>query len=177
MFWGLLPGVYPPVIGPGRSTRILLALTSAALAGLVAASTAAAGDRAVVDHVADGDTLKVEIGGREEYVRLIGIDTPEVYEGTECGGPHASRSMKRMVKPGDRVKLIRDRSQDNRDTYDRLLRYVELDGHDLGRAQVSKGWARVYVFDQPYRRLDDYDRAEDRASKQDRGVWGECGGF
>jgi endonuclease YncB( thermonuclease family) len=85
--------------------------------------------------------------------------------------------MKRMLEPGDTVKLIRDRSQDNRDTYGRLLRYVELDGRDLGRAQVSKGWASVYVFDRPYRRLDPYDRAENRAQADDRGVWGRCGGF
>lgn len=169
---------YPGLIGTGRATRILvLALTSAGLAGLGSTPQAVAGDRAVVDHVADGDTIKVEIGGREEYVRFIGIDTPEVYEGTECGGRQASRSMKRMVGPGDRVRLIRDRTQDNRDTYGRLLRYVELDGRDLGRAQVSKGLARVYVFDHPFKRLGPYDRAEDSARRNDRGSWGQCGGF
>ncbi len=169
---------YPGVIATGRAARILvLALTSASLACLGSASQAVAADRAVVDHVADGDTIEVEIGGREEYVRFIGIDTPEVYGGVECGGRQASRSMKRMLKPGDRVKLVRDRSQDNRDYYDRLLRYVELDGRDLGRAQVTKGWASVYVFDEPYQRLDSYERAEDSARRNDRGVWGSCGGF
>jgi endonuclease YncB( thermonuclease family) len=79
---------------------------------------------AVLDHVADGDTIAVRIGGRDKSVRLIGIDTPEVYFGVECGGPQASASMKRMLEIGDRVRLIRDRSQDNRDRYDRLLRYV-----------------------------------------------------
>ena len=90
------------------------------------------------------------LGGREEYVRLIGIDTPEVYNGVDCGGPESSASMKRMLEPGDRVKLVRDPSQGNRDTYDRLLRYVEFKGHDLGRRQVTKGWANVYVFDDPF---------------------------
>ena len=51
--------------------------------------------------------------------------------------------MNQMLKTGDVVTLVRDRSQDNRDVYDRLLRYVELKGKDLGRKQVSKGWAEV----------------------------------
>ena len=85
--------------------------------------------------------------------------------------------MERMLEPGDQVKLVRDRSQDNRDTYGRLLRYVEFEGHDLGRKQVTKGWARVYVFDHPFKRVRPYDRAEDQARKRKRGVWGLCGGF
>jgi endonuclease YncB( thermonuclease family) len=70
---------------------------------------------AVVDHVADGDTIAVRIGGREEDIRFIGIDTPEVCFGVECGGPQASASMKRMLEPGDQVSLVRDRTQANRD--------------------------------------------------------------
>lgn len=108
---------------------------------------------------------------------MIGIDTPEVYPEVDCGGRKASSSMKRMLKPGDRVKLVRDRSQDGRDQYGRLLRYVDFKGDDLGRKQVRKGWARVYVFDQPFRRLGSYDRAENRARAGKRGVWGKCGGF
>ena len=49
-------------------------LTHAACTG----GTAPAADgRATVTGVVDGDTLDVEIRGRTERVRLIGIDTPE----------------------------------------------------------------------------------------------------
>lgn len=143
--------------------------------GQPARSKAAKG--AVVDHVADGDTIQVAIRGREEDVRFIGIDTPEVYGGVECGGREASASMKRMLKPGDRVRLVRDRSQDNRDYYGRLLRYVELRGRDLGRKQIRKGWASVYVFDQRFRRLGSYRRAQRKARSVHRGAWRECDGF
>lgn len=34
-------------------------------------------DSATVTRVVDGDTLVVEIGGQEDRVRLIGVDTPE----------------------------------------------------------------------------------------------------
>jgi endonuclease YncB( thermonuclease family) len=38
----------------------------------------------------------------------------------------------------------------SRDAYDRLLRYVELRGRDIGRKQVRKGWAKPYVFESPF---------------------------
>jgi endonuclease YncB( thermonuclease family) len=156
---------------------IAVGIALAVAAGSPGAAPGAPRQRAVVDHVADGDTIKVVINGRGEYVRFIGIDTPEVYDGVDCGGPEASASMKRLLKPGDRVRLVRDFSQDNRDVYGRLLRYVEFEGRDLGRKQVTKGWARVYVFDQPFDRLAPYDRSQDQAEGAGRGVWGECGGF
>ena len=156
------------------SVMTAVALGAALMPGL---GTAATKQRAIVDHVADGDTIKVVLGGREEYVRFIGIDTPEVYNGVDCGGPESSDSMKRLLQPGDTVKLVRDPSQGNRDIYDRLLRYVEFRGHDLGRKQVTKGWASVYVFDDPFKRLRPYERSENQASAAGRGVWGECGGF
>jgi endonuclease YncB( thermonuclease family) len=127
-----------------------------------------------VDHVADGDTIQVTINGRERDVRFIGIDTPEVFGGRECGGPGASRSMKRMLKPGDHVRLVRDPTQDNRDFYGRLLRYVHFKGTDLGRRQIRRGWAEVYVFDEPFRRVEKYRHAEKRARERNKGIWRRC---
>ncbi|MEZ5074167.1 MAG: thermonuclease family protein [Solirubrobacterales bacterium] len=132
--------------------------------------------RARVVSVADGDTIDVRIRHRSRSVRLIGIDTPEVYGHVECGGPQASRSMKRMLDRGDRVRLVRDRSQSGRDRYGRLLRYVERRGRDVGRRQVRRGWARVYVYDHPFRRVRSYRRVKRQAKRAHRGAWGRCGG-
>jgi endonuclease YncB( thermonuclease family) len=74
------------------------------------------------------------------------------------------------------VTLIRDPTQDNRDRYDRLLRYVERGSIDVGRKQIRKGWAEVYVFERPFQRLRGYQDAEDGASARNRGVWRRCGG-
>jgi endonuclease YncB( thermonuclease family) len=158
----------------------LLSLLAAASAFVLAAPAAGAAPlktKAVVDHVADGDTIKVALGNHEEYVRFIGIDTPEVYETPECGGAQASEAMNRWLQPGDRVTLVRDPSQGNRDDYDRLLRYVQFKGHDLGEKQARKGWADVFVYDRPFKRLAPYRQAAKRAKKANRGVWRLCGGF
>jgi endonuclease YncB( thermonuclease family) len=61
--------------------------------------------------------------------------------------------MKKMLDRRERVKLIRDRSQDNRDAFGRLLRYVEDGRKDVGKAQVGKGWAKVVKFDGRFKRM------------------------
>jgi endonuclease YncB( thermonuclease family) len=163
-----------------RVLRIALVIVAAgALAGCAlddSDATAGASQRARVVEVTDGDTIDVEISGREKTIRLLGIDTPEVFFGEECGGAAASRSLARLLEPGDRVRLIGDRSQDNRDAYERLLRYVELRGRDVGRVQIRRGHAAVYVFEDPFKRVRSYERAEGKAEAASAGVWGACGG-
>jgi micrococcal nuclease len=125
---------------------------------------------AVVTRVVDGDTLELDNG---KTVRLIGIDTPEVYGGTDCGGPQASAYMERIAS-GRRVSVHTDPTQDRYDRYGRLLAYLEADGMDLGEAVLRSGWARVYVYDQPFQRLASYRQAAHAARGGDRGIWDSC---
>lgn len=168
-----------------KSTAATAATVLASAAALLAPGIASSGapperattQRATVVSITDGDTLRVSTGGREEPVRVLAIDTPEVYPEPECGGPQATRSMERLLQPGDRVRLVRDSTQGNRDVYDRLLRYVQFRGSDIGLTQIRRGWASVYVFDPPAKRVPKYRRAAKRAKRQDRGAWERCGGF
>ncbi|MGH8966429.1 MAG: thermonuclease family protein, partial [Actinomycetes bacterium] len=110
-------------------------------------------------------------------VRLIGIDTPEVYGGVECGGRKASRSLKRMLPRGTRVRLVSDPTQDRVDRYGRLLRYVTKvkTGRDVNRAQVWRGHATVYVYNgDPFKRVRGYRKAQRQANTHDRGIWDLC---
>lgn len=92
----------------------------------------------IVTDVVDGDTLDVLMGDRAERIRVVGIDTPE--EG-ECGFDEATEAMADSVL-GERVILLSG-AQDDRDRYDRLLRYVdrESDGFDAGLALINAGLA------------------------------------
>ena len=132
--------------------------------------------RAHVIHVVDGDTVDVRLAsGAKRRVRLLGIDTPEVYGGVECGGSQASRSMNRMAPKGTRVRLTSDPSQDLKDRYGRLLRYVTKTstGTDVNRRQVYKGLARVYVYaHHPFNRVDGYRKAQRSAKNHHAGIWG-----
>ncbi len=133
-------------------------------------------NRGNVVKVTDGDTLKVRIRGiGVRDIRIIGIDTPEVYGGVQCGARKASRHMRELAPVGSTVTLISDPSQDDRDRYGRLLRYVERKGKDVGRAQVNRGQAKVYVYDHtPFRRTAGYRHVQRGARQHHRGSWGTC---
>ena len=132
--------------------------------------------KGVVVEVVDGDTIDVRLGsGKTKRVRLIGIDTPEVYGGVECGGKKASASMRRLTPRGTHVVLVSDPTQDKVDRYGRLLRYVMKSGRDMNRAQVNRGWATVYVYDNnPFKRVDGFRKAQRSAQANDRGIWSLC---
>jgi len=126
--------------------------------------------------VTDGDTLKVRIHGIGiRDIRLIGIDTPEVYGGAQCGGGQASQQMRKLAPVGSSVVLFSDPSQADGDRYGRLLRYVEHQGKDVGRAQVNLGQAKVYVYNgKPFRRTADYRTVGRSAQVHGRGLWRTC---
>lgn len=131
---------------------------------------------AVVIKITDGDTIKVRLAnGRRRDVRLLGIDTPEVYGTVECGGPRASRSLKMLLPLRSRVVLVSDPTQAYRDRYGRLLRYVMKDRRDINRAQVAKGWATAYVYNNnPFKRVAPYRKSQAIAKAAPRGIWKLC---
>ena len=104
----------------------------------------AAASAVEVDYVVDGDTIRLGSGA---YVRLIGIDTPEV---GECGYLAAKNVLDRMV--GSSVGLPNPSSVDDKDGYGRLLRYVRAGGRDTGLVLIRRGLAKAR-----YDSLDGYD--------------------
>lgn len=126
-----------------------------------------------VVQVVDGDTVDVRLlrSGKRERVRLIGIDTPE--RGA-CFSSQATAATRRFAL-GKRVTLKGDPSQDTRDRYGRLLAYVWLPGgRDLGYQLIAGGFAKVYIYETPFRRLNAYRAAESVGRKRARSVW-TCG--
>jgi micrococcal nuclease len=124
--------------------------------------------------VVDGDTVEVEIGGSVERVRLIGIDTPETVhpnKPVQCYGREASDRAKAALS-GQDVLLEDDPSQDSRDRYGRLLRYVWLpDGHLFNLDMVADGYAYEYTYRDPYRYRDAFIAAQATARDEGRGLW------
>jgi micrococcal nuclease len=151
------------------------------LAALVGATAAAAklppgGQLARIDHVADGDTVDLTNGQR---VRLVQIDTPEVYFTPECYGAQASAITKRLLPPGTLVRLYSEPRTDAVDAYGRLLRYVfrVRDGLNVNVQLVRVGAAAPYFYD--YRRgryAGTLVRLALRARARHLGLWGRCPG-
>ena len=123
--------------------------------------------------VSDGDTINVaKPGGGEEAIRMLGIDTPEVFGGVECGGPQASAAMKKLAV--GRVRVTTDPTQDLRDRYGRLLAYINKGGRDLGQVMISRGLASVYTYDGYFQRFPAYNRAQNHAIAANRGSLKHC---
>lgn len=136
-------------------------------------------ERAEVLRVVDGDTIVVLIDGREERVRYIGLDAPEVASegaGTEaeCGGDEA-RAANGYLVAGEEVVLERDVS--DRDRFGRLLRHVwlEADGWRLiGLELVEAGAVEARSYRPDTTRDPEVDAAEQRARDRGAGIWGAC---
>lgn len=128
-----------------------------------------------VKQFVDGDTLLVDMNGREEKIRFIGIDTPETHkENTpvQCYGPAAAAYTKNRVG-GQRIRLVSDTLTTNRDRYERLLRYVYLEnGSNLNLELVQKGYAFAYAF--PFAKSQEFNAAMADAQQRKAGLWGTC---
>lgn len=116
--------------------------------------------------IIDGDTLRV--GGRT--IRLLGIDAPEM--GQPCN-PFVGQNnifdcgMKARVELRD---FISNRTIEcalrGRDAYSRDLGFCSVDGHDLGRFMITRGWAVTYG-DSGYKYVSD-----ERSARAERtGLW------
>jgi len=122
-----------------------------------------------VTYVVDGDTIKVDIDEIVETVRLIGIDAPELPN--NCFAQEAKTKAQSFLS-GQQVKLEADKSQDNRDRYGRLLRYVILeDGTNFNQLMVAKGYAREFTFITPYKFQSEFKKAQATAKKNKLGLW------
>ena len=128
-----------------------------------------------VDHVADGDTIVLRGGST---VRLVQIDTPEVYFRPECFGEQASAETKEMLRPGTLVRLVQDPATSSTDAYGRLLRYViRRDGLNVNLKLVADGAAAPYFFDRVRGRYAVVLEQEATAARAaGRGLWGRCPG-
>lgn len=119
----------------------------------------------------DGDTLWLEGAGK---VRLIGIDTPEVFGGVECYGREASAFAKGLLPPGRRVHY--ELGVEERDRYGRTLVYVWLDdGRFFNRLLVARGFATPLTVPPNVDFADLFARAARRARRAARGLWARPG--
>lgn len=127
--------------------------------------------------VIDGDTIQVNIDGKTETIRLIGIDSPETVDPrkpVQCFGKEASNKAKEMLSRKD-VILEADATQGERDKYDRLLRYIYLeDGTNINMLMIRDGYAHEYTYQSnPYKYQSEFISAEQSARDEKKGLWAD----
>ncbi len=141
-----------------------------------------------VVRVIDGDTFVCQFSdGKEEHIRLIGVDAPESRRNTKverdsersgqdistitAQGKKAAKFTKSYLKPGIPVKLELD--VELRDRYKRLLAYVYLpNGAFFNALLVQEGYAQVMTVPPNVKYQDLFLKLQREARENNRGLWG-----
>ncbi len=91
----------------------------------------------LVTRVVDGDTVVLENG---DSVRLLGIDTPE--RGQPCY-KEATTWLKELIL---KKEVIVERDIEDKDRYERSLRYIFYNGTFVNELLVREGYAYLYFL-------------------------------
>ena len=117
----------------------------------------------------DGDTVRVDYGGRSESVRLLRINTPER---KAPGYYEANRALSQMLEAvGWQVQLEFEWGREERDRYGRLLCYLHGGGRNLNLEMVRMGWSHFYIDYGHGRYAAQFEKAEADARAANRGLW------
>jgi micrococcal nuclease len=123
--------------------------------------------------VHDGDTVSVIFKRRQEKIRLIGIDTPEI--GQRPWGDKAKKYLETLLTSSEwKVKVEFD--IEKRDKYGRILAYLRTsDGKLINILMVENGYAMLFTFPPNVKYVNELRAAEKEARKRRLGIWSEQG--
>ena len=156
----------------------LLLVAAVAYVELLAPGGSRGGERSArVTYVIDGDTVVAALSsGESVHVRVIGVDTPEIYHDGRPAQCYARRaaSITRRLTLGRDVSLRVGREPHDR--YGRLLAYVQVRGQarDLEHTLLAEGAARTLAIAPNTDRAAEYAALERAARAARRGLWGHC---
>lgn len=152
----------------GAQTQISPQLHELSLAVSALTTTQNQTDEFQVSRVIDGDTILLTNG---EYVRYIGIDTPEIFPKVECFAK-ASTERNHALVGGKTVRLVRDVS--DRDRFGRWLRYVFVGEQLVNEVLVQEGYAIAVVYPPDEAHKSELLAAENTAQALQLGRWKVC---
>jgi micrococcal nuclease len=116
-----------------------------------------------VSRVIDGDTFEIETG---EKIRLIGINAPEI---SDIFGLESKDYLKKLIEGKD-VELKDDNISNKTDRYNRLLKYVFLNGEDINNKLILNGYAIAYLK-YKFEKSELYKNSQISATTNGLGMW------
>lgn len=122
----------------------------------------------------DGDTVGINLNGKEETIRMLCVDTPETHHprlGVQPFGPEAADFTKNTLYPGRKVEVELGIGG-GRDKYGRLLAYIYVDGKMFNEMLLEQGLARVaYVYAPNTKYVDQFYAIQKEAQQKRMGIW------
>ena len=93
----------------------------------------------------DGDTCYVTYKGKNDKVRLLELDTPEI-SNPKCEqeyalGIDARNFVNNLISEGVSIEF---KTEYNRDFFGRILSYIIVDGENVSKKMVSNGLGVIY---------------------------------
>lgn len=139
---------------------------------LAPSGTVTSGEAVTLMEVVDGDTIRVRMpDDREEKVRYIGIDAPEIAhedsQGEYLGGAATSHNAELLASGA--LRLATD--VDERDDFGRLLAYVWAGEVFVNQRMVLDGYARAHNYPPNLTRQEQLWAAHDQARAAGIGIW------
>lgn len=120
----------------------------------------------------DGDTFVVSIGGNEEKVRLLLIDTPESVKPNTPVQPFAKEASDYTKSMLEQEELSLEFDVSERDRYGRLLAYAWVGDRMLNEMLLEEGYARVaYIYPPNVKYVDRFKEIQSDAQKAGIGIW------
>ena len=128
-----------------------------------------------VEDVLDDYTFTIEYDGKVTSVRIIGVATPEAISqttATEDFEKETSDYLETLLA-GKKVQIETDAYIGETDENGRLLRYVYLDGEDIGYRIITDGYAYGYEYENgdTYSKQTIYQAAQKEAEENMSGLW------
>lgn len=141
-------------------------------------------EEAKVTRVVDGDTIIVNLNGKDEKLRMILVDTPETVhpkKPVEFYGKEASNFTKSKLT-NKTVYLQKDVS--DRDRYNRILRYVwlerpksnnptneEIKKNMYNAILIKDGYGKIATFPPDIKYVELFKKLDRSAREQNLGMW------
>jgi len=133
----------------------------------------------LVIKVSDGDTFTIRIKGKSEKIRLIGVDSPEVYHGPkdrgqEPWGTKAKKFAENLVLNKE-VKVVTDVTP--KDQYGRILAYIYVGDKFVNLEMIKSGNAVLLTYPPNVAHVEEFKAAQKQAKEKNIGIWDKKSGL
>ncbi|WP_392435316.1 thermonuclease family protein [Finegoldia magna] len=141
-------------------------------------------ETAKVISITDGDTIVVDINGKTEKLRFIGIDTPETHHPNKPVQHFGKEASDYTTKQLTNKTIYLQKDVSERDKYRRLLRYVwlikpstnepskeEVIANCFNAELVKNGYAHAYTYPPDVKYNEIFKELEAKAREKHIGLW------
>ena len=134
----------------------------------------ASSDTAKLKKCVDGDTARFIIGNKEESVRFLAINTPEIKHGKNKAEPYgieASNYTCKKLRNAKKIVIEYDDAAGKTDKYGRVLGWIFVDDNLLQDDLIKNGYAEVKYLYGNYKYTDTLKKSEKVAKKNKLKIW------